>query len=86
MQMDPEKTKRSLRRMYRRHASTRRRRIETIYNQNGDADTFSASGSMSRSHDRVDQKAYDDGSRRPTRQELRVEAELQYAVSELGLP
>lgn len=84
--MIPEKTKRSLRRMYRRHASTRRKRIETMHNHSGDSANLSASHSMSRSRGLVDETARDDGSRRLTRQELRVEAELQHAVTELGLP
>ena len=54
--------------------------------QGGGTDTFSANRSMSRSRNHVDLRAHDDGSRRLTRQELRVEAELQYAVNELGLP
>jgi len=84
--MIPEKTIRSLRRMRRRHASTRRKRIETMHNNAGETETFSVSQSMTGSRNHVDHKAHDDGSRRLTRQELRVEAELEYAVNELGLP
>ena len=57
-----------------------------MLNHNGSSDASSAARSMNRSHNPVDQKARDDGSRRLTRQELRIEAELQYAVNELGLP
>jgi hypothetical protein len=34
----------------------------------------------------IDGTAHGDGQRHPTRQELRVDAELQLAAQELGLP
>jgi len=80
--MIPEKTKRALRRMRRRTASSRRRRVATLRNTAGRPTALAASRSDLRA---VDDAARSDGTRLPTRQELRVEAELEYATQELGL-
>ncbi len=83
--MIPEKTKRSLRRMRGRIASYRRKRVATLRNHAGRADTVSTTRSFDGSLRHQDEAARSDGSRRLTRQELRVEAELRYATHELGL-
>lgn len=83
--MIPEKTKRSLRRMRRRIASYRRQRVATLRNHTSRAGTVSATRAWDGSLRYQDEAARSDGSRRLTRQELRVEAELHFATHELGL-
>jgi hypothetical protein len=81
--MIPEKTIRSLRRMRRRFATYRRKRVETMRNNTGRAVPTSQPTERPLRHEVA--VVHNDGRRRPTRQELRVEAELRYATHELGL-
>jgi len=83
--MIPEKTKRSLRRMRRRIANYRRQRVATLRNHTGQPDTIPVTRSVVSSLRHQDETVRSDGTRRLTRQELRVEAELRYATHELGL-
>ena len=83
--MIPEKTVRSLRRMRRRIAGYRRKRVKTLRNNTGRPGMVSEPESPNRLLRREVEVTRSDGRRRPTRQELRVEAELRYATHELGL-
>ena len=83
--MIPEKTKRSLRRMRRRIAKYRRDRVATLRNQAGRTGTETVTRPSDGTLRHQDEAARSDGSRRLTRQELRVEAELRFATHELGL-
>jgi hypothetical protein len=83
--MIPEKTKRSLRRMRGRIAKYRRKRTEALRQIAGRSGTSSTLHSADRTLRHVDVAARKDSTRHPTRQELRVEAELRYATQELGL-
>jgi hypothetical protein len=85
LHMIPEKTKRSLRRMRGRIAKYRRKRAEALRQLAGRSGTSSTPRSADRTLRHVDAAARRDGTRRLTRQELRVEAELRYATHELGL-
>jgi hypothetical protein len=83
--MTEEKTKRALRRMRRRKASNRRRRLEHLRAETGDNGRPLALRSIARAAHDVDGNSRSDGIRVPTRQELRVQAELALATRELGL-
>lgn len=83
--MTSEKTKRSLRRMRRRKASYRRRRLASLRANTRQFGTRLAPRSMVRAMHQVEGTGRSDAGRVPTRQELRVEAELRLATRELGL-
>ena len=83
--MIPEKTIRYLRRMLRRIDGYRRKRVKTLHHNTVRPGVVSEPESPDRLLRREVEVVRSDGRRRPTRQELRVEAELRYATHELGL-
>jgi hypothetical protein len=84
--MTEEKTKRALRRMRRRTASHRRQRLADLRADERRRGSRTIPRSRARAMHHIDGMTRNRRERIPTRQELRIEAELQLAAQELGLP
>jgi len=83
--MTEEKKKRSLRRLHRRLASLRRRRMAHLRNRTGRDGFRVASKPLPHTTDVLRGSGHGVEGRLPTRQELRVQEEFEYATEELGL-
>ncbi|GAB4316110.1 MAG: hypothetical protein Kow0074_04000 [Candidatus Zixiibacteriota bacterium] len=84
--MFPSKHVRAMRRLRRRNARRRQQRLEMIQSE-VEARARSRWGIRSSTYPRrlVDDTARDDGSRRPTRQELQIQEQFRHATRELGI-